>query len=68
MTNFEKWKDGLTAEKFYEMREAICFTRSRAWPCADCPAWDYCNGDFSSNDCKGTFTDWANAEAEEEGK
>ena len=61
MTNFEKWRDSLTPEAFYEMREAI-----RVWVCAQCPAWEYCNRDFSGNDCKGTFTAWANAPAKEE--
>ena len=66
MTNFEAWRDSLTPETFYEMREAICLTLNRAWPCAQCPAWDYCNGDFSGNDCKDTFNEWANAPAKEE--
>lgn len=66
MTNFEKWRDSLTPEAFYEMREAVCFMFNRAWPCAQCQAWDFCNKDLGPNDCKGTFTAWANAPAKEE--
>lgn len=54
MTNFEKWKATLTAEKFL----------AHAWDfdCDVCPARDWCLHDR----CEDTFLWWANAEAEPE--
>ena len=75
MTNFEKWKEELTAVEaahiFYKAR--VCFKNE---PCALCPARNLCdkihNGDVhkrafnSGESCWSAFCVWATAPAKEE--
>lgn len=75
MTNFKKWKEGLTAIEaahvFYNTR--TCTLKE---PCGLCPARKLCdkihNGDVSKRafnsgeSCWSAFCVWATAEAEEE--
>ena len=65
MTNFEKWKEGLTAEKIAEkmpgLRDMVCCKNS-------CPVYGSCTCEqFHSTDCETAFREWANAEAESRG-
>lgn len=57
MTNFEKWKEGLSVET------AWLTIRHCGW----CPAKSGTDcGYFQSHKCAENFNRWANAEAEEE--
>lgn len=62
-TNFEKWRDTLTPEAFYENRKDSCVI---ALPCSNCPARAFCNEADYSIECKDNFTAWANAPAKED--
>ena len=53
MTNFEKWKAGLTAEKMLNRYNT-------------CPAFMYCHVHGSYKDCRKTLFEWANLEAEDD--
>lgn len=54
MTNFEKWKEGMTAEDFVRVSEQ--------W-CGNLPICNGCGN--SEGDCHKAFLYWANTEAEE---
>ena len=55
MTNFEKWKEGLTVKEFGKIIvEAYC---------DDCPAKGDCERRYSGNACRKNFLKWANKEA-----
>lgn len=57
MNNFEKWKQDLTLESLVK-------SGSPYFPCADCPAEDYCMArEAPSPGCKDIFLEWAKQEA-----
>lgn len=63
-TNFEKWKEGLTAEwvaNFMELYSIHC-------GCHECPAdWYHGHGKAKGrHGCREVFLEWANAPAKEE--
>jgi hypothetical protein len=63
MTNFEKWKQTLSAEEIRTNYGILSFCPGQ------CPAADFCKGGKYRNrnkpECKTIFHEWANAEAEE---
>lgn len=63
-TNFEKWRDSLTAEWVAEFMERY----SIHCGCYECPAnWYHGHGEAQGrHGCRGVFLEWANAPAKEE--
>ena len=61
MTNFEKWRDSLTAEKLLD-----CILDSGVSRCLPCPARDECVHNKQAGGCNSAFLRWANAPAKEE--
>lgn len=59
-TNFDKWKEGLTAEKLLD-----CILDSGVSRCLPCPARDLCVH-TKAGGCNSAFYRWANAPAKEE--
>lgn len=59
MTNFEKWKEGLTPELVQDAFDGFL----NGEPCRHCPAIGLCMG---IDGCKEKFITWANAPAKEE--
>lgn len=70
MTNFEKWKEGLTAEDMvvtdFSFGMGCCAFYGHYDGCNACPAEKHCLGKDIS--CAEGWMQWANAEAEEETK
>jgi len=64
MTNFEKWKAGLTPALMYNMWQVSASLIKYGASCANCPASDLCEtGKMGSMSCEGIFNEWANREA-----
>lgn len=58
MTNFEKWKADMKDKGITPARLYLATT------CADCPAFEHCNGDNTTIHCIESFLHWANKEVE----
>ena len=59
MTNFDKWREGLTPERLFRYFEDGFFDG-----CTDCPAAEFCKGHMKDHeDCFEVFKVWANMPA-----
>ena len=64
-TNFEKWKEKLTAAAFVSKDgKTMCFLDGA---CFNCPATDFCpNGSSDGTTCADVFRAWADSKAEDD--
>lgn len=66
MTNFEKWKEGLTPETYAALVSGFQSEMSMNRVCKYCPLDATCDRDCAYGGCEEAILLWANAPAKEE--
>jgi hypothetical protein len=65
MTNFERWKETITADDLIQMSilDHQRTHRFYAFYCPKCPAYSFCETYDSDDSCRVMFRKWASQEA-----